>query len=133
MDKSYLTHLINTMTQREYQKDLHILIVSNRDIQIYHPEWLSEYVNLLFKISDCRDQSRLSKFICIDILNGKSAVIKNAKRQLLDAAWETQSIQNLHDLGWDLSPADVFTRSKLTACGNRKIESQIADIIKTLL
>ncbi len=103
------------MTQKEFQKDLHIQIVTNRDIQVHHPELLAKHVNLLFKISNCRDQSRLSKFICIDILNGKSNIIKNTKRQLLDPAWETQSIQYLHDLSWDLSPADIFTRSKLTA------------------
>jgi len=75
----------------------------------------------------------LSKFICIDILNGKSNIVKNSKRQILETAWQNQNISALHDLGWDLTPADIFSRSKLTASGNRKIENQIVEIINYLL
>lgn len=133
LDRSYMTHIIHTITQKQFSKDLHILVLTNRDVQIYHPEILSEFLDLLFKVSQCRDQSRLSKFICIDILHGKSDIIKNSKRQILETAWQNQNIGALHDLGWDLTPTDIFTRSKLTAAGNRKIENQILDIINMLL
>ena len=133
LDKKYVNHMINTLVQKQYQKDLHILVITNRDVNLYHPELLADHLNILFKVSDYREQSKLSKFICIDILSGQNQIIKNTKRQLLDVAWENQKIHNLHDLGWDLTSVDIFSRSKLTAFGNRKVENQILDIIEYLL
>ena len=126
LDKSYLTHMINSISRKNSSPTLHVIILTNKDVQIRQPELLPHLVNILYQVSDCQSNS---KFVCIDLLSGKSSIIKQVKQFLIEAAFENRSAHQFHDLGRRLSSDDFLSRSKLSLPGSRKVELKLVKII----
>ena len=96
LDKKYLAYIINTLTKQSEDKALHVLVISNRDVQLRSVDQLVNSVNLLYQITECRQNT---KFICIDLLSGKSYIIKQIKKQLTDIALLNNEVQSLRNFG----------------------------------
>jgi len=126
LDKSYLTHILNSVTRKGSSPVLHVLVLTNKDVQVRQPELLPHLVNILYQVSECQSNS---KFVCIDLLSGKSSIIRQVKQFLIEAAFENRSAHHFHDLGRRLSPDDFLSRSKLSLPGSRKVELKLVKII----
>ena len=126
LDKPYLTHIVNSVSRKSSSPALHVLILTNKDVQIRQPELLPHLVNILYQVSECQSNA---KFVCIDLLSGKSSIIKQVKQFLIEAAFENRSAHHFHDLGRRLSPDDFLSRSKLSLPGSRRVESKLVRII----
>jgi hypothetical protein len=126
LDKRYLTHILHTLTQREDEPNLHILVLTNRDVQIRDPELLIQAVNVIYQVINCREHFKL---VCINLLYGKSSIIKQVKEQLIYIANKNRSLQSMRDLGRSLRCGDFISRSKLSTPRSRDVEMKIIQII----
>ena len=130
LDNKYLAYVINSLTKQSEDKALHVLVLSNRDVQLRSIDQLLKSVNLLYQITECRQNT---KFICIDLLSGQSYIIKKIKKQLTDIASHNNEVQSLRNFGCRLSSDDFVSRTRLTSAGSKKVEEKLIRVITSIV
>ena len=127
LHNKYLTHFIHTVTKETSSTEIHLLILTNLDLQLKVVDQLLNVLNTICQVTELKENCH---FICIDLLSGKSRIIKQIKKQLAENFSTKLAVK---DLGRHLRVGDFVSRARLTLSASRKIELKISKIIREIL
>jgi hypothetical protein len=124
LSKSYLTHIIQTITKSE-RAEVHILIIDNCDVLKRHPSWLVWSLELLSQIIEVR---RFSSLICVDLTLGHYTTVQSFKKCLRRISNKNPCL-SLKSLGSRIHTEDVRPGFRLSRAAAKWVERKIVQSI----
>ena len=126
LNKKYLSKIVHFITKSTSKLVIHILVLSNSDVQICRPNLLPELLELLFKIAECRPKM---KFICLDLITGSNRIINFIKHKLLQKAFTNHALHSFYEFGRSFGPRDLHSLGRFSLSGKEKLKDKLLEII----